>query len=60
MSTGIKRGDFLKKSAMGGAGLMSLVALERLTARQAVGDPDLPVDIELRPGTSRSGGRGLR
>lgn len=29
-------------------------------ARQAVGDPDLPVDIELRPGTSRSGGRGLR
>lgn len=29
-------------------------------ARQAVGDPDLPVDIELRPGTSRAGGRGLR
>lgn len=29
-------------------------------ARQAVDDPGLPVDIELRPGHSRSGGRGLR
>jgi hypothetical protein len=29
-------------------------------ARQAVDDPDLPVDIELRPGHSRSAGRGLR
>lgn len=31
-----------------------------MQARQAVGDPTLPVDIELRPGMSRSGGRGLR
>ena len=29
-------------------------------ARQATDDPALPVDIELRPGQSRSGGRGLR
>jgi hypothetical protein len=29
-------------------------------ARQAVDDPDLPVDVELRPSASRSGGRGLR
>ena len=29
-------------------------------ARQAVDDPHLPVDIELRPGHSRSAGRGLR
>lgn len=29
-------------------------------ARQAVDDPDLPVDVELRPGASRSAGRGLR
>ncbi|RBY91666.1 alkaline shock response membrane anchor protein AmaP [Blastococcus sp. TBT05-19] len=28
-------------------------------ARQALDDPSLPVDIELRPGRSRSGGRGL-
>ncbi len=28
-------------------------------ARQAVDDPDLPVDVELRPGR-RSGSRGLR
>jgi hypothetical protein len=29
-------------------------------ARQAVDDPALPVDIELRPAASRSAGRGLR
>jgi hypothetical protein len=29
-------------------------------ARQAVDDPDLPVDVELRPGSTRSGTRGLR
>ena len=29
-------------------------------ARQATDDPMLPVDIELRPGRARSGGRGLR
>lgn len=29
-------------------------------ARQAIDDPVLPVDIELRPGASRSAGRGLR
>lgn len=29
-------------------------------ARQAVDDPDLLVDVELRPSASRSGGRGLR
>jgi len=29
-------------------------------ARQAVDDPDLPVDVELRPSASRSAGRGLR
>ncbi|MCW2576685.1 MAG: uncharacterized protein JWR28_3049 [Modestobacter sp.] len=29
-------------------------------ARQAVDDPDLPVDVELRLSASRSGGRGLR
>ena len=29
-------------------------------ARQATDDPTLPVDIELRPGQARSGGRGLR
>lgn len=29
-------------------------------AREAVDDPDLPVDIELRPGRARSAGRGLR
>ena len=29
-------------------------------ARQAVDDPDLPVDVELRPSASRSGGRGVR
>ncbi|RBY80362.1 alkaline shock response membrane anchor protein AmaP [Blastococcus sp. TF02-09] len=28
--------------------------------RQAVDDPDLLVDVELRPSASRSGGRGLR
>ena len=28
-------------------------------ARQALDDPALPVDIELRPGRARSGGRGL-
>lgn len=28
-------------------------------ARQAVDDPDLPVDVELRPSASRSGGRGV-
>jgi hypothetical protein len=28
-------------------------------ARQAIDDPDLPVDVELRPSASRSGGRGL-
>jgi hypothetical protein len=28
-------------------------------ARQAVDDPDLPVDIELRPGKTRSASRGL-
>ena len=28
-------------------------------ARQAIADPALPVDIELRPGAARSGGRGL-
>ncbi|CCH89259.1 conserved exported protein of unknown function [Modestobacter italicus] len=29
-------------------------------ARRAVDDPDLPVDVELRPSASRSAGRGLR
>ena len=29
-------------------------------SRQAVDDPDLLVDVELRPSASRSGGRGLR
>lgn len=29
-------------------------------ARQAVDDPALPVDVELRPSASRSAGRGLR
>ncbi len=29
-------------------------------ARQVLEDPDLPVDIELRPDASRSAGRGLR
>ncbi len=29
-------------------------------ARQALDDPDLPVDIQLRPDRTRSGGRGLR
>jgi hypothetical protein len=29
-------------------------------ARQAVDDPDLPVDIELRPGSRATGGRGVR
>lgn len=29
-------------------------------ARQAIDDPDLPVDVELRPSVSRSGGRNLR
>jgi hypothetical protein len=29
-------------------------------ARQAIDDPDLPVDVELRPSASRSAGRGLR
>ena len=29
-------------------------------ARQAIDDPDLPVNVELRPGASRKGGRGLR
>lgn len=28
--------------------------------RQALGDPDLPVQVELRPGAARSAGRGLR
>ncbi len=28
-------------------------------ARQAVDDPDLPIDIELRPGKARSGGRAV-
>jgi hypothetical protein len=28
-------------------------------ARQAIDDPDLPVDIELRPGRTRSAGRGV-
>lgn len=28
--------------------------------RQAIGNPDLPVEIELRPGAARSAGRGLR
>ena len=28
-------------------------------ARQAIADPSLPVDIELRPAAARSGGRGL-
>ena len=29
-------------------------------ARQAVDDPELPVDVELRPSASRSAGRGIR
>jgi DNA-binding GntR family transcriptional regulator len=28
-------------------------------ARQSIDDPDLPVDIELRPGKTRSARRGL-
>jgi uncharacterized protein len=47
VTTSIKRGEFLKRAAVGGAGVISLGALERLTARQALaagGRPVTPAD----------------